>query len=70
MKEAMSAESLALWNKNVTNYKVTYLNEKGEAMSTAAGIDLMFVKNPSRFAIKFNTSCFFILLFLRFVKYF
>lgn len=44
MKEAMSAESLALWNKDVTNYKVVYLNEKGEATYNAACIDLMFVK--------------------------
>ena len=44
MKDAMSAESLALWNKNVDDKTVTFLNEKGEAMTTAAGIDLMFVK--------------------------
>ena len=42
MKDAMSAESLALWNKNIDNSTVTFLNEKGEAMPTAAGVELWF----------------------------
>ena len=42
MKDAMSAESLALWNKNVKDNTVTFLNEKGEAMTTAAGVELWF----------------------------
>jgi len=44
MQNAMNTESLALWNKNVNGYKLSFLDEEGKAVADAAGVELIFAK--------------------------